>query len=198
MKDGNLTVHFEAGKIKRVVVNSGLDYNYERLYKKALRFRKNHSKDVDNNIKIILFGALCIEAKINNSLKELLFKEIKNNEFIISIWKIIGRSSINQKAEIVFKTLVMDANISAYKKKIQEVFDIRNQLVHFKEIDTDVIDSEIHSAEFFQRLETFPEPELITKLKGPLIETIINNTNSILILFKTKRHYLYKKNKTRA
>jgi hypothetical protein len=87
------------------------------------------------SVQCIIWGALYLEALVNFYCHDLIFEAVKDNELAASlIWNLTKYSSLPQKIDFLLDYRELPKSHRKENiKPINEIFDIRNRLVHFKE-----------------------------------------------------------------
>jgi hypothetical protein len=169
MQYGKTILHFEAGEIKGVYTNAGLDQLYYIMFKKAKGIARRYPQNPENGIKVIIFGAFYLEATCNVLFRKMLSSQISQNKLANSIWGVMERLNVRDKLKIASKASSLNnSNVEKYLKKAQKIFDFRNRLAHFKEEDRfwlGEIKTE-NTNELLRVLTQAPEPELVKELTG--------------------------------
>lgn len=184
MAEGKMTLEFDNGELKGIFINTALDQIYRRMYLEAKRDSIKYSSDIEDGIRVVIFGAFYLEALCNSLFKEKLLKQIESPTWAKSIWSATKKMGIIEKLKLVTeaKQTSKDEETKEYFKKIQRVFELRNRLAHFKDEDWEIMKlldynalpnlenmKDLDSLALFQALK-LPEPDLMTKLRDKELE----------------------------
>lgn len=133
---------------------------------------ENHSEGVllPDSISAILFSTMCVEAFLNETAESLIDKEeLKDFSFLRNEYKTKGkRSSVVKKVAIIFKHAfgvdVPDSLLSS----VEELVNLRNNLVHYKLSDTatkiiypPLRNTKTESGESFMSVDFMQEPKAV-------------------------------------
>lgn len=177
MQEGKLRINFEAGKIKGIYINAGLEYIYKRILIKAKRDAKKYSNNPENGIKAIIWGTLYLESICNVSLKLILLLRIKNKILASVIWNAIKKIRIYDKFIILLSDIFQsEKELDSHIKRVQKLFEFRNKLVHFKDEDQlwkGILDTS-DPYEIGKTLLNAPDSDIIQNLKGQKLQEYIN------------------------
>ena len=172
MQYGAIKIQFEAGEIKGVYINPGMDKIYYNMFNSAKRILKRYPKNPENGVKIIIFGAFFIESICNDLFQKMLSSQILRKKFADSIWEKMKKMSIINKLEVAISASNCD-KIEAKKnlKKVQKLLDLRNRLAHSKEKDWFWLKT-FKIEDLDNVLKNAPEPELVRELTGKKFKSI--------------------------
>ncbi|AKH69385.1 hypothetical protein IMCC21906_01709 [Spongiibacter sp. IMCC21906] len=111
--------------------------NARRHAKLAL---ENHDDSIlqSDSISAIVFSAMCIEAFVNESAENVLNKEQLNDfSFMKNEFKRRGKgSSLSKKVKLIFDIAFNVSPANELTESIDDLVDLRNNLVHYKLTDT--------------------------------------------------------------
>lgn len=92
-------------------------------------------KNIGHGIKIVIFGSFWLEAYANRVIRLILNREIDSVSLRKTIWDRLKRLSLQDKFDFFYQ--ISPVNIRQkykdIKQPIQELFDLRNRLAHFKD-----------------------------------------------------------------
>ena len=195
MRDGTFIVELDIkkGELKdySCYINPGIDKFYRRMFIKAKKAVERNSENIENGIKLIIFGCFYIESLCNELYKNVLFLNISNKKLSQAMWNGTKKMNIKEKFNLTFEAVTEKLEFqNEYLKNIQTIFNLRNRLAHFKDDNiecTDYIkpDNNINiTQKGFLDEDTFkklniPEPELIRELKGKKIEQHIERLEKL-------------------
>jgi hypothetical protein len=168
MRDGNLKIKYEAGKIKVVSVSAGLDLAYRRLFEAAKAELRKTNTSIEAGISLIIFGCFWLEAVCSETLKVLLQASMNPPSVADVTWDTIKRASFHAKFSLAsaFARKPDPQRAKRLSADIVPVFDLRNRLAHFKDEDIPVT-GPLTAEEFKAQFDQFPDADLIEKLRPP-------------------------------
>src|SRR5262245_55794643 len=126
MKDGYVSIKFRDGKISGIFINTNLDTIYERMFNTAKRNIKRYT-NIENGIKIIVFGCFWLEATCNKLLRELIFSQVDADEFAKELWDTLKRGNFQEKLQklVIFANDEQRKKLSKLTSKIKSLFELR-------------------------------------------------------------------------
>ncbi len=153
--------------------NAGLDVTYSELFQSAATELQQGISTSELGIRLIVFGCFWLEAKCNETLKELLEHSTEFGDAGTALWDhAVERTSFHAKFAIVsaFAKSRDEDRVKTLSTHMKQVFELRNRLAHFKDKDIPIADGiDVHTVgQFF---ENPPEAELITHLRPPRLHT---------------------------
>lgn len=169
MRDGSIILECERGKIVGMRNNSGLDQFYERLFRNAYRSAVKSAVSVNAGIRLVVFGAFWLEARINSILFKALLLEVCQISFGQALWQVLKRATLPQKVDLLLMlgSADLQAQYGELGTRLQSLLDIRNRLAHFKDKDTPISGPVASMEEAIELLEISGDPPLIRELKKP-------------------------------
>ena len=166
MRDGKLEISFEAGGIRGVSVNAGLDRTYQGLFDTARQELRRPDPPIEAGIRLIVFGCFWCEAVCNEVLRELLHACTKTEVVASAVWKTIRRTPFRSKFSIV-AAFAKSPDLERARRvlsDLERVFELRNRLAHFKDEYTPVA-GPLTLDELQSLILNFPDADLIKKLR---------------------------------
>jgi hypothetical protein len=169
MRDGSLILEFDRGKIVGMRSNPGLDQFYERLFRNAYRSALKSAVSVNPGIRLVVFGAFWLEARINSILFTALLLEVRQASFGPALWQVLKRATLPQKVDLLLAlgSTDLQAQYGELGTRFQSLLDIRNRLAHFKDKDTPISGPVASMKEAIGLMEISGDPPLIRELKKP-------------------------------
>jgi hypothetical protein len=160
-------VHFkEPGEVEGVYLQASPEAVYEKFFNSAKRKATKHPDSFENGIQAIVFGAFLLEALCNYRFKSLLLQVVREKRHARAIWRVVKSISWRDKVLIASTITQVDAeDVNDNLAKLQNVFDLRNRLAHFKDNESLLVET-IDLQGLANLLESLPEPELVTLLTG--------------------------------
>ncbi len=179
MRDGALRIKFEDGKIIGYATSAGLDSTYDKMFRKAKANAKRYPKNIEHGIHVLTFGAFYIESITNKLYKDMLDSKIELKALSDSLWEATKRMSIREKISVILSALPKNfqKETTKFNRNIQNIFDLRNRLAHFKDKEIELSDTQLpmevkkncNDCTFGIFLESVPDPDLLLELKGAKI-----------------------------
>jgi hypothetical protein len=196
MRDGTLKLNFENGQITSLFENAGLDNFYSQIFANARRSIARSPENLKAGIFIVIFGIFYIEALSNRILREVVINESHDSAYGTINWEIIKRASLLDKLRLIFSLSVesLKAKYNELLPEIKKTIELRNRLAHFKDSDSELIESITSMEDLIEIFEGKNDPPLIMELKSPLISTHAKNISTLSQLLKRfEKKYLKSK-----
>ena len=159
------SLDFVEGEIKGMYISTALDSIYKQMFNNAKRSAKRKPTNVIHGVKLIVFGCFMIEAKANSILEQVLKLEIENNKFSTETWKILKRSNVLKKIELICSSGSVShlEQFKDIKSSLENVFNLRNRLAHYKN-EKEQIASAITHDDAMKLFATWPIPSVSKQL----------------------------------
>ena len=153
------------GVISEIATITPLDLIYKRIFDNARRAIRRNPDNIENAIKVVVFGCFWLETRTNSVVCEAINSECSKTEFGDRIWMLTKRANIIEKLTLISELCNAKQlqEFKLLKPKIRQAFDLRNRLAHFKG-DDEIVAKDISADEFSDFLDNTPDPELIRLL----------------------------------
>jgi hypothetical protein len=202
MKDGRLTLKIKEGRISSVAVGSDLCESFCRLFEVAETDLNAEESSIDSGVRAVLFGCMWIEGLCNEYLLQLLELYDLPDGASEALWAALERTSTLHKLRILAAFGAADKQgDDAWVGEMNAVLQLRNSLAHFKERDVEVC-GPITLEELEPRLkglhDSFPETQLISQLKPPVIQRSVASIRQTVARLEEILHQHVRVERTRT
>jgi hypothetical protein len=135
----SLSLHSTADGQVYFGVTLSIDIHYWRLYQEACSEDGDNIQRFEGALKTVVWGALYLEAMLNDQLVRSLKIIPKSLLDFLPIWDIVRPMNWGPKFELLARLANRrPKSIKNMRALFQQVMDLRNRIVHFKETPTAV------------------------------------------------------------
>lgn len=121
----------------RATVHTRVDLLYRKFLEEVGIEQKNDEMLFDAHLKVIIWGVLYIEGLVNFKLYSFTASKLSMPDLIDSYWSLTKQARIEDKLDVVFAAdHVKRPWLKETKKKFLKVVEVRNRLIHFKDVPT--------------------------------------------------------------
>lgn len=165
-------------------VQLSIDIHYWKLYREACEENPaDHVERLESALKMVVWGAMCLESLLNARLVQALKLTPKSELDFLPIWDTIRTLNWGPKFELLGRLVQRrPESIKKMRGRLQQVMDLRNRLVHFKDDPTPIDvgplankDHKLTPAEVFQGL--VPEASIEKELVGDAVPILQRNVS---------------------
>lgn len=199
----SLSLHSTADGQVYFGVTLSIDIHYWRLYQEACKEDGDHIQRLEGALKTVVWGALCLEAMLNDQLVRVLKIIPKSLLDFLPVWDTVRPLNWGPKFELLARLANRRTNsIKRMRALFQQVMELRNRLVHFKEPPTAVDfgplgnkDNQLSAAEVLAGLT--PPTDLENELLGeqlvrlkrnvPILRTWLGKTFDVIARLQGKK-----------
>lgn len=177
MKDADLRLTVERGKIIAAETASGLAVRYEDMFRAGRKNLSLESGRIEAAIQMTTFGSFWLEAAANECLRAILDVVTRSPQHASAFWSVTRRLSFLDKCALLVNLTpeVVGPESETVVKGANRVFDLRNRLAHFKPDHVEFPLPADFTSDFDGLASLFlgaPDSELIATLKSSEMEEL--------------------------
>ena len=121
----------------RATVHTRVELLYRHFLEEIPIRHANEDSLFEAHLKAIIWGALYIEGLVNHKLYGFTVAKLSTPELVDGYWNLTKQARIEDKIDLVFASdHVKRPWLKEARKKFLKMVDMRNRLVHFKDIPT--------------------------------------------------------------